>query len=194
MSPLIRLINPGFYVFLWDLIFCSHSREGRSNAHIKGDSQRIGDVMLKNIQALRVRSCSVRQCDAVSLLFHLHSVCLQPLTGSLHKQSEALLELEKACRSCPRLEDLCRDFELQKVCYVPLNVFILRPLHRLVHYKQILERLCKHYAATHADFRDCRGTAFRLAPTGGASTRITSCQRKFIKVMLKTNVKSCACK
>uniref|UniRef100_H3D8Z6 FERM, ARHGEF and pleckstrin domain-containing protein 1 n=1 Tax=Tetraodon nigroviridis TaxID=99883 RepID=H3D8Z6_TETNG len=106
--------------------------EGRSNAHIKGDSQRIGDVMLKNIQALR------------------------PLTGSLHKQSEALLELEKACRSCPRLEDLCRDFELQKVCYVPLNVFILRPLHRLVHYKQILERLCKHYAATHADFRDCR--------------------------------------
>lgn len=44
------------------LIFCSHSREGRSNAHIKGDSQRIGDVMLKNIQALRVRNRSaVRQ-------------------------------------------------------------------------------------------------------------------------------------
>uniref|UniRef100_A0A674MP93 FERM, ARHGEF and pleckstrin domain-containing protein 1 n=1 Tax=Takifugu rubripes TaxID=31033 RepID=A0A674MP93_TAKRU len=103
--------------------------EGRSNAHIKGDSQRIGDVMLKN---------------------------LQPLTVSLHKQSEALLELEKACRSCPRLEDLCRDFELQKVCYIPLNVFILRPLHRLIHYKQILERLCKHYPATHVDFRDCR--------------------------------------
>ncbi|TNN02978.1 hypothetical protein fugu_000007 [Takifugu bimaculatus] len=106
--------------------------EGRSNAHIKGDSQRIGDVMLKNLQALR------------------------PLTVSLHKQSEALLELEKACRSCPRLEDLCRDFELQKVCYIPLNVFILRPLHRLIHYKQILERLCKHYPATHVDFRDCR--------------------------------------
>uniref|UniRef100_A0A674MFW5 FERM, ARHGEF and pleckstrin domain-containing protein 1 n=1 Tax=Takifugu rubripes TaxID=31033 RepID=A0A674MFW5_TAKRU len=68
----------------------------------------------------------------------------------------SLLELEKACRSCPRLEDLCRDFELQKVCYIPLNVFILRPLHRLIHYKQILERLCKHYPATHVDFRDCR--------------------------------------
>uniref|UniRef100_A0A674PP11 FERM, ARHGEF and pleckstrin domain-containing protein 1 n=1 Tax=Takifugu rubripes TaxID=31033 RepID=A0A674PP11_TAKRU len=81
---------------------------------------------------------------------------LVPLTVSLHKQSEALLELEKACRSCPRLEDLCRDFELQKVCYIPLNVFILRPLHRLIHYKQILERLCKHYPATHVDFRDCR--------------------------------------
>uniref|UniRef100_A0A3Q3JA64 FERM, ARHGEF and pleckstrin domain-containing protein 1 n=1 Tax=Monopterus albus TaxID=43700 RepID=A0A3Q3JA64_MONAL len=106
--------------------------EGRSNAHIKGDSQRIGDVMLKNLQGLK------------------------PLTANLHKQSEVLLELEKACRASRKLEGLCRDFELQKVCYVPLNVFILRPLHRLIHYKQILERLCKHYLATHVDFRDCR--------------------------------------
>ncbi|KAK7882497.1 hypothetical protein WMY93_028671 [Mugilogobius chulae] len=106
--------------------------EGRSNAHIKGDYQRIGDVMLKNLQALK------------------------PLTASLHKQSDILVELEKACRHSRRLETLCRDFELQKVCYIPLNVFILRPLHRLIHYKQILERLCKHYPATHVDFRDCR--------------------------------------
>uniref|UniRef100_A0A3B4T9Q9 FERM, ARHGEF and pleckstrin domain-containing protein 1 n=1 Tax=Seriola dumerili TaxID=41447 RepID=A0A3B4T9Q9_SERDU len=106
--------------------------EGRSNAHIKGDYQRIGDVMLKNLQGLK------------------------PLTANLHKQSEVLLELEKACRASRKLEGLCRDFELQKVCYIPLNVFILRPLHRLIHYKQILERLCKHYPATHVDFRDCR--------------------------------------
>ncbi|XP_034042018.1 FERM, ARHGEF and pleckstrin domain-containing protein 1 [Thalassophryne amazonica] len=106
--------------------------EGRSNAHIKGDGQRIGDVMLKNLQALK------------------------PLTANLHKQSEVLIELEKACRMSRRLEGLCRDFELQKVCYIPLNAFILRPLHRLIHYKQILERLCKHYPPTHVDFRDCR--------------------------------------
>ncbi|KAM9710069.1 FERM, ARHGEF and pleckstrin domain-containing protein 1 [Menidia menidia] len=106
--------------------------EGRSNAHIKGDYQRIGDVMLKNLQALK------------------------PLTANLNKQSEVLLELEKACKASRRLEVLCRDFELQKVCYIPLNVYILRPLHRLIHYKQILERLCKHYPATHVDFRDCR--------------------------------------
>lgn len=86
-----------------------------------------------------------------------HELPPQPLTTGLHKQSEVLLELEKACRSSRRLEGLCRDFELQKVCYIPLNVFILRPLHRLIHYKQILERLCKHYPATNADFRDCRG-------------------------------------
>ncbi|XP_006788492.1 FERM, ARHGEF and pleckstrin domain-containing protein 1 isoform X2 [Neolamprologus brichardi] len=106
--------------------------EGRSNAHIKGDYQRIGDVLLKNLQGLK------------------------PLTANLSKQSEILLELEKVCKASRRLEGLCRDFELQKVCYIPLNVFILRPLHRLIHYKQILERLCKHYPATHVDFRDCR--------------------------------------
>ncbi|XP_061925935.1 FERM, ARHGEF and pleckstrin domain-containing protein 1-like isoform X1 [Entelurus aequoreus] len=106
--------------------------EGRSNAHIKGDYQRIGDVLLKNLQGLK------------------------PLAADLHKQCDVLMELEKACKTSRRLEGLCRDFELQKVCYVPLNVFILRPLHRLVHYQRILERLCKHYPATHVDFRDCR--------------------------------------
>ncbi|XP_062861465.1 FERM, ARHGEF and pleckstrin domain-containing protein 1 [Trichomycterus rosablanca] len=106
--------------------------EGRSNAHIKGDYQRIGDIMLKNTQGLKL------------------------LTAQLQKHSECVSELEKACRASRQLESVCRDFELQKVCYVPLNVFILRPLHRLLHYKQILERLCKHYPATHSDFRDCR--------------------------------------
>ncbi|XP_023683599.1 FERM, ARHGEF and pleckstrin domain-containing protein 1-like isoform X1 [Paramormyrops kingsleyae] len=106
--------------------------EGRSNAHIKGGYQRIGDVMLKNIQALK------------------------QLSAHLQRHSEVLLELETACRSSRRLEAQCRDFELQKACYLPLNVFLLRPLHRLMHYKQILERLCKHYPPTHEDFRDSR--------------------------------------
>uniref|UniRef100_A0A4W4GKR0 FERM, ARHGEF and pleckstrin domain-containing protein 1 n=1 Tax=Electrophorus electricus TaxID=8005 RepID=A0A4W4GKR0_ELEEL len=107
--------------------------EGRSNAHIKGDYQRIGDVMLKNTQALKM------------------------LTAQLQKHAECVGELEKACVASRRLASVCRDFELQKACYVPVNVFILRPLHRLLHYKQILERLCKHYPATQPDFRDCRG-------------------------------------
>uniref|UniRef100_A0A669CTK1 FERM, ARHGEF and pleckstrin domain-containing protein 1 n=1 Tax=Oreochromis niloticus TaxID=8128 RepID=A0A669CTK1_ORENI len=102
--------------------------EGRSNAHIKGDYQRIGDVLLKNIQGLR------------------------QLTIHLQKHSECLVELE----SSRKVETLCRDFEQQRVCYLPLNIFLLRPLHRLLHYKLILERLCKHYPPTHDDFRDCR--------------------------------------
>lgn len=106
--------------------------EGRSNAHIREDYQRIGDVMLKNIQAMK------------------------QLAAHLWKHSEALEALETSIRSSRRLENLCRDFELQKVCYLPLNTFLLRPLHRLMHYKQVLERLCKHHPPSHADFRDCR--------------------------------------
>ncbi|XP_058474257.1 FERM, ARHGEF and pleckstrin domain-containing protein 1-like isoform X1 [Solea solea] len=106
--------------------------EGRSNAHIKGDYQRIGDVLLKNIQGLR------------------------QLTVNLQKHSECLVELERAYRSGRKVETLCRDFEQQRVCYLPFNIFLLRPLHRLLHYKLILERLCKHYPPTHEDFRDSR--------------------------------------
>uniref|UniRef100_A0A674N3I0 FERM, ARHGEF and pleckstrin domain-containing protein 1 n=1 Tax=Takifugu rubripes TaxID=31033 RepID=A0A674N3I0_TAKRU len=107
---------------------------GRSNAHIKGDYQRIGDILLKNIQGLR------------------------HLTIHLQKHSECLVELERASRSSRKVEALCRDFEQQRVCYLPFNMFLLRPLHRLLHYKLILERLCKHYPPTHDDFRDCRAS------------------------------------
>lgn len=106
--------------------------EGRSNAHIRGDYQRIGDVMLKNIQGMK------------------------HLAAHLWKHSEALEALETSIKGSRRLEHFCRDFELQKVCYLPLNTFLLRPLHRLMHYKQVLERLCKHHPPNHADFRDCR--------------------------------------
>ncbi|XP_041115594.1 FERM, ARHGEF and pleckstrin domain-containing protein 1-like isoform X3 [Polyodon spathula] len=113
--------------------------EGRSNAHIKGDYQRIGDVMLKNIQGMK------------------------QLTALLQSHSEVLVQLEQTARSSRRQEILCRDFELQKVCYLPLNVFFLRPLHRLMHYKQILERLCKHYPPNHADFRDSRAALAEIS-------------------------------
>lgn len=106
--------------------------EGRSNAHIRGDYQRIGDVMLRNIQGMK------------------------HLAAHLWKHSEALEALETSIKGSRRLEHFCRDFELQKVCYLPLNTFLLRPLHRLMHYKQVLERLCKHHPPNHADFRDCR--------------------------------------
>eukprot|EP00079_Xenopus_tropicalis_P021716 XP_012813173.1 PREDICTED: FERM, RhoGEF and pleckstrin domain-containing protein 1 isoform X3 [Xenopus tropicalis] len=106
--------------------------EGRSNSHMKADNQKIGDVMLKNIQGMK------------------------QLTTHLQKHYEALIELEKAIKGSRKLESLCREFEQEKVCYLPLNTFFLQPLHRLMHYKQIMERLCKHYPPNHVDFRDSR--------------------------------------
>ncbi|XP_075882661.1 FERM, ARHGEF and pleckstrin domain-containing protein 2 isoform X2 [Nelusetta ayraudi] len=106
--------------------------EGRSNAHVKGDYQRIGDVMLRNMTSLK------------------------EFTGFLQKHDEVLTELEKATKRLKKLETVYKEFELQKVCYLPLNTFLLKPIQRLMHYKLILERLCKHYYPAHSDLDDCR--------------------------------------
>uniref|UniRef100_A0A8C8EFE6 FERM, ARH/RhoGEF and pleckstrin domain protein 2 n=1 Tax=Otus sunia TaxID=257818 RepID=A0A8C8EFE6_9STRI len=106
--------------------------EGKTNAHMKGDYQRIGDVMLRNMRALK------------------------EFTSYLQKHDEVLTELEKATKRLKKLEMVYKDFELQKVCYLPLNTFLLKPIQRLMHYKLILGRLCKHYTAEHRDFADCR--------------------------------------
>uniref|UniRef100_A0A8C5C203 FERM, ARH/RhoGEF and pleckstrin domain protein 2 n=1 Tax=Gadus morhua TaxID=8049 RepID=A0A8C5C203_GADMO len=104
---------------------------GRSNAHVKGDYQRIGDVMLKNMTALK------------------------EFTGYLQKHDEVLTELEKASKRVKKLETVYKEFELQKVCYLPLNTFLLKPIQRLMHFKLILERLSKHYPQDHPDHHDC---------------------------------------
>ncbi|XP_069826795.1 FERM, ARHGEF and pleckstrin domain-containing protein 1 isoform X2 [Dendropsophus ebraccatus] len=113
--------------------------EGKSNSHMKSENQKIGDVMLKNIQGMK------------------------QFTSNLQKHYEALIELEKAIKNSRKLDVLCRDFEQEKVCYLPLNMFLLRPLHRLMHYKQIMERLCKHYSPNHVDFRDTRAALAEIS-------------------------------
>ncbi|XP_076846496.1 FERM, ARHGEF and pleckstrin domain-containing protein 2 [Brachyhypopomus gauderio] len=105
--------------------------EGRSNAHVKGDYQRIGDVMLRNMCALK------------------------GFTGYLQQHDEVLTELEKATKRVKKLEAVYKEFELQKVCYLPLNTFLLKPIQRLMHYRLILDRLCKHYSPEHSDLHHC---------------------------------------
>ncbi|KAA0716137.1 FERM, ARHGEF and pleckstrin domain-containing protein 1 [Triplophysa tibetana] len=80
---------------------------------------------------------------------------LKSLSAELQMTSECVCALEKACAASYSLERVCREFELQKVCYVPLNVFLLRPGHRLLHYTQILNRLLKHYPETHTHHTRC---------------------------------------
>uniref|UniRef100_A0A668AWP6 FERM, ARHGEF and pleckstrin domain-containing protein 2 n=1 Tax=Myripristis murdjan TaxID=586833 RepID=A0A668AWP6_9TELE len=113
--------------------------EGRSNAHVKGDYQRIGDVMLRNMSALK------------------------EFTSYLQKHDEVLTELEKATKRLKKLETVYKEFELQKVCYLPLNTFLLKPIQRLMHYKLILERLCKHYSPAHRDHDDCKDALKEVA-------------------------------
>ncbi|XP_020931672.1 FERM, RhoGEF and pleckstrin domain-containing protein 2 isoform X4 [Sus scrofa] len=84
-----------------------------------GGHRRIGDVLLRNMLQLTA------------------------LTHHFQRLDEVLAGLDTASRRLRRLDALCRNFELQKVCYLPLNAFLLKPLQRLGHYRRLLGRLCE---------------------------------------------------
>ncbi|XP_021564137.1 FERM, RhoGEF and pleckstrin domain-containing protein 2 [Carlito syrichta] len=105
--------------------------EGPSKTHVKGGHQRIGDILLRNMHQLK------------------------EFTSYFQRHDEVLTELEKATKRCKKLEAVYKEFELQKVCYLPLNTFLLKPIQRLVHYRLLLRRLCEHYAPRHHDYADC---------------------------------------
>ncbi|XP_020013302.2 FERM, ARHGEF and pleckstrin domain-containing protein 2 isoform X3 [Castor canadensis] len=95
------------------------------------DCQRIGDILLRNM-------CQLKE-----------------FTSYFQRHDEVLTELEKATRRCRKLEAVYKEFELQKVCYLPLNTFLLKPIQRLAHYRLLLSRLCDHYPPGHRDCADC---------------------------------------
>ena len=53
----------------------------------------------------------------------------------MHLLEQALSDSEHAA-----FQQLFKDFESQKVCYLPLTSLILKPLHRLLHYELLVER------------------------------------------------------
>ncbi|XP_043434368.1 FERM, ARHGEF and pleckstrin domain-containing protein 2 isoform X5 [Prionailurus bengalensis] len=106
--------------------------EGSSSAHSTGGHQRIGDILLRNMHQLK------------------------EFTSYFQRHDEVLTELEKATKRFKKLETVYKEFELQKVCYLPLNAFLLKPIQRLVHYRLLLSRLCGRYEPGHHDYADCR--------------------------------------
>lgn len=50
-----------------------------------------------------------------------------------------LEKLEYSIRTSKHFDQLCRDFEAQKHCYLPLTSFLLKPLQRLLHYNSIID-------------------------------------------------------
>ncbi|KAB1278778.1 FERM protein; ARHGEF and pleckstrin domain-containing protein 2, partial [Camelus dromedarius] len=91
---------------------------------------------------------------------------LKALGGRFQRLAQVLEELEQASRHLKRLEAVCREFELQKVCYLPLHAFLLKPGQRLLHYPPACCRLCARpgpatpappTAPTAPTAPDCRG-------------------------------------
>ncbi|XP_033232082.1 FERM, ARHGEF and pleckstrin domain-containing protein 1-like [Belonocnema kinseyi] len=76
-----------------------------------------------------------------------------------------LEKMEYSIRTSKQFDQLCRDFESQKHCYLPLSSFLLKPLQRLFHYNSIIDRLLDHYPKDHTDFEDCLAARDRLGET-----------------------------
>ena len=58
----------------------------------------------------------------------------------IEKHRLILEKLEQSFKRNKTFEQIYRDFETRKVCYLPLNTFLLRPLQRILHYQLIVER------------------------------------------------------
>ncbi|RUS72018.1 hypothetical protein EGW08_020216, partial [Elysia chlorotica] len=96
--------------------------EGKVPAQTNGECQKIGDLMLK----------------AINNLQEIYQTYFQHL-------EEILTEIDTKVKRQRPFEEICRGFESQKVCYLPLNTFFLRPGQRLLHFKLILERKCSNW-------------------------------------------------
>ncbi|XP_045470375.1 FERM, ARHGEF and pleckstrin domain-containing protein 2-like [Harmonia axyridis] len=88
------------------------------------------------------------------LLAHLPP--LIPLYQEYMDEHINVLEhLDAAFKQNQKFEQMYRDFETQKVCYLPFTTFVLRPLHRLIQYRSLINRLLKYYGPNHPDRSDC---------------------------------------
>uniref|UniRef100_UPI00358ED223 FERM, ARHGEF and pleckstrin domain-containing protein 1-like n=1 Tax=Myxine glutinosa TaxID=7769 RepID=UPI00358ED223 len=104
---------------------------GRSVCRTKAEQHRVGDVLLRNM--------------------HL----FKPLTESLVEQETMVVALIRAQDESSCLESLCHNFEMQRVCYLPLLTFLAQPLHRPFQYRRLLTCLCRNLSQDSPDQRDC---------------------------------------
>lgn len=115
--------------------------EGKTNAHLNGDYQRIGDVMNNSFNS-KVLTMYRNYIDHVEVL---------------------LPQIQDTIKKDKTFDHMYKEFESQKVCYLPLNTFFLKPGQRLLHYKLILERMTKHYSLDHHDYKDCDASLKKLS-------------------------------
>lgn len=52
---------------------------------------------------------------------------------------DLLTQVQENMKRNKKFDQMYKEFESQKVCYLPLNTFFLKPGQRLLHYRLILE-------------------------------------------------------
>jgi len=56
----------------------------------------------------------------------------------LANEQQILISLDSECQESRMFERIYREFEAQKLCYLPINAFLLKPAQRLLHYQLII--------------------------------------------------------
>lgn len=67
---------------------------------------------------------------------------------------ELLHEIDLLCKQDERFDNLYKEFESQKICYLPFTMFLVKPLQRITHYRLLTQRLLEYYGTTHYDYKD----------------------------------------
>ncbi|KAK3726912.1 hypothetical protein QZH41_016711 [Actinostola sp. cb2023] len=80
----------------------------------------------------------------------------------LKQHDEVMLNLESATKKHKQFDNVYKEFETQKVCYLPLNAFLLKPSQRLLHYKFLLERILKFCPRNNPDYQDLQDSLQEL--------------------------------
>lgn len=95
-------------------------------------------------------------------IFLLITTHFQLYEDYLESHFIVLQKLEDSFWSDAQFQQFYRDFELQKVCYLPFTAFLLKPLQRILHYKLLIDRLLDIYLTNHLDRDNCENVNTNL--------------------------------
>ena len=82
----------------------------------------------------------------------------------LSRQVEIMAELESNVERSAKFEECFKEFEQQKICYLPFTAFLLKPSQRLLHYEFMMKKLLQFYPPEHRDYAECKMAMEYLTP------------------------------
>lgn len=77
----------------------------------------------------------------INVKLNFYQLFFQLYDQYLDEHLNVLEKIDHAYRTNKKFEAFYKDFEMEKVCYLPLSSFVLKPLQRLLHYSHLLESI-----------------------------------------------------
>lgn len=162
LAVLFTVVDPLYEFhcsFLRELEHRLASWEGRTGMPLQPTIQGIGDILLRKVQMTEFYNSYIENLPIV------------------------LERLNSAYCYNSHFERMYCDFEMQRVCYLPLTSFLLRPAFRLFHYCNLLERLVRHYGDNHYDVKNCKTVLFKLKQVTAILIPTVNIAANFVKLM-----------